>query len=327
MFHILVDPARYTFQRDWPEVVKVADQVARDAVTAAALPHPHLAAFHGVVMDSDGLYPKYLVTEHSDLTLRDFLAQHALSVTDVWVMLRGILSAVAHLHSNALTHQRISLSNVLLFPDAGGSVFTAKLAEFGVAHKVVGIVTKKPLRWTDTQLNASLYLAPELKADVRGVLPFPASADVFSFGVLLAEAVALATRHGVTRQCGTDTTSLTLETLLSGAQDCMARLWPEVLPLALQCVSTSPADRLSGQPLVDAFSGAAPLISIPSLYTVLLHRVDSLEACNAVLQDKVAKLETRMVRSSPAAGCLFLQSCFPVNGTTAVCWVRCAFSG
>jgi hypothetical protein len=166
----------------------IGDENARwrfqqEAATTTSLNHPHIVTVHDVG-EHDGR--RYIVSEIVDGgTLEDWLAaprKHGWRQTVE--LLVGVADAIATAHAAGVLHRDIKPGNILL--DGNGY---AKLADFGIAKLVeqqtaatgVGHATARGV-----VIGTVAYMSPEQASG----LPLDSRSDVFSFGVVLYEALA-----------------------------------------------------------------------------------------------------------------------------------------
>ena len=89
-------------------------------------------------------------------------------------ILRQICVALKHIHGSGIIHRDIKLENVMLSEEGSGC--TAKLADFGLAEKLINGRSAKP-----NKAGTPAYLAPEI---VEGK-PYGSASDMWSLGCLL----------------------------------------------------------------------------------------------------------------------------------------------
>ncbi|MFN7935769.1 MAG: protein kinase [Bryobacteraceae bacterium] len=176
-----------------PVAVKVlSDQLAdpaarrrfqREAQTASSLNHPHIVTVYDVG-ELDGR--QYLVTEFVDGgTLRQWTEQRR-PWRQVVELLIGVADGLATAHAARILHRDIKPENILLT----GSGY-AKLADFGLA-KLAETAAPSATDETITAatrpgaiLGTPAYMSPEQASGA----PVDARSDIFSFGVVLYEAL------------------------------------------------------------------------------------------------------------------------------------------
>jgi len=168
----------------------VADAAARrrfqrEAQTASSLNHPHILTVHDAG-EVNGR--QYLVTELVDGgTLRTWLQERPRSWREVIELLVGVADGLATAHEAGILHRDVKPANILVSRNG-----YAKLADFGLA-KLVDDRSLDPATRTATIdgtragiVGTVAYMSPEQATG--GALD--ARSDVFSFGVVLHEAIA-----------------------------------------------------------------------------------------------------------------------------------------
>ena len=216
----------------------VADPAARrrfqrEAQTASSLNHPHILTVH----DAGELEGRqYLVTELVDGgTLREWPAGRRHAWREIVELLTGVADGLATAHRAGILHRDIKPENILITTSG-----YAKLADFGLAKLHEPAVTAADRAITQTQTRAGFivgtaaYMSPE---QARGG-PLDGRSDVFSFGVVLFEALAGQRPFGGRSD---------VERLLAVIHERAAAL-PAALPLPLRmavakALEKDPADR------------------------------------------------------------------------------------
>ena len=155
----------------------------RQAQMASALNHPHILTVHDV-----GEYAgsEYLVTEYVDGgTLEGWLATEERTSRQIVELLIGVADGLAAAHASNILHRDIKPANILV-----SSTGYAKLADFGLAKPVQDSGNRDGGSAAYTRVGVIIgtlaYMSPE---QVSG-RTLDARSDIFSFGVVLHEALA-----------------------------------------------------------------------------------------------------------------------------------------
>jgi Tol biopolymer transport system component len=170
----------------------LADSHARqrfqqEAETASSLNHPHIVTVHDI---GEHAGQQYLVSELIDGgTLGDWLAAARERPWRQSVeLLIGVADALGAAHAAGIVHRDVKPANILL-----GRNGYAKLADFGLAKLLDNGVPRASSAAgaaapTDVGvvIGTVAYMSPEQAAG----LPLDARTDVFSFGIVLYEALA-----------------------------------------------------------------------------------------------------------------------------------------
>jgi serine/threonine protein kinase/Tol biopolymer transport system component len=168
---------------------KVADSAARrrfqrEAQTASSLNHPHILTVHDAG-EIDGR--QYLVTELVDGgTLRDWTTGARREWRQTIELLTGVADALATAHEAGILHRDIKPENILITKSG-----YAKLADFGLAKLEERAIDQDAADTRTVATRAGViigtvaYMSPEQAAG----RPLDVRSDIFSFGVLLHEAL------------------------------------------------------------------------------------------------------------------------------------------
>jgi Tol biopolymer transport system component len=205
----------------------------REAQTASSLNHPHILTVHDAG-EFEGR--QYLVTEFVDSgTLRDWMREAKRGWRQTIELLVGVADALATAHQAGILHRDIKPENILTTKSG-----YAKLADFGLAKLYEGAASDDAPTVTDLRtgpgviVGTAAYMSPEQALGQA----LDARSDIFSFGVVLYE--ALAGRRPFTGASDLDV----VHAIAHSAPDPL----PEDLPLAMRMVvekalEKDPADR------------------------------------------------------------------------------------
>lgn len=202
--------------------------------------HPNIVQFIGAWFGHSTSSLKYppplLVTELLDLDLRQLCEQTHLQRPTALSIFLDIAYGLCYLHQQAepIVHGDINPTNIFLKSFSGGSIWRAKIGDFGSAN----------LAGTSASLGGGteLYMAPETlpstvpdtTAQFGGIT---AKADVFSYGVLLLEVGTGG------RQLERETYDTSVERLLSK--------WPPLHSLVVLCTDQDPNTRPTASQVID----------------------------------------------------------------------------
>lgn len=168
--------------------MEIADEDAQwrfrqEADTASSLSHPHIVTVHDVG-EHNGR--QYIVSELVDGgTLSDWLAaprRHGWR--QAVELLAGVADAIGAAHAAGVLHRDVKPGNILI--DANGY---AKLADFGIAKLLEQHTAARGIGHATVHgvvIGTVDYMSPEQASGQ----PLDARSDIFSFGVVLYEALA-----------------------------------------------------------------------------------------------------------------------------------------
>ncbi|MBO0979152.1 serine/threonine-protein kinase [Microbacterium sp. SD291] len=225
------------------ESVFGAERVHSETAVLASLHHPSVVTLFDAQLDPGR--PQYLVMEYVEgRTLASALDAGPLGAREVSTLACDLAAALGALHARGVVHRDIKPSNVLLgAPVRRGEPWTAKLADFGIAHVLDDPRVTSP----GMVVGTAAYMAPE--QITRGD-PGPAS-DIYSLGLVLLEALTGAPAFPRT----------------GGVQSALARLSspPEIPPslgprwtlLLTRMTRTDPVERPTAEGVLSAASALA----------------------------------------------------------------------
>jgi serine/threonine protein kinase len=168
---------------------ELADRAARrrfqrEAQTASSLNHPHILTVHDAG-EVEGR--QFLVTELVDGgTLRDWAREAKRGWRQTVELLTGVADGLAAAHDAGILHRDIKPENILITKSG-----YAKLADFGLAKLHEGATPDEGVTMTEMRtrpgviVGTAAYMSPEQAVGQ----PVDARSDIFSFGVVLYEAL------------------------------------------------------------------------------------------------------------------------------------------
>jgi serine/threonine protein kinase len=263
----------------------------REAQTASSLNHPHILTVHDAAEWRDR---QYLVTEYLEGgTLKDWERGGKRTWQQVVDLLVGVADGLATAHAAGILHRDIKPANILLHRSG-----YAKLADFGLAKMAPNVVpgtADRTLTEGPTSpgmvVGTIAYMSPE-QASGR---PLDTRSDVFSFGVVLYEALA-------GRRPFAGATDLeTLQTIVHGTAPSLTDDIPAQLrAVVTKAIEKNPADRYQSMQdmVLDLRRIARQSAESPAQGMPRLHRRSVLIACGAVAAVPLAVLGVRQWRAA-----------------------------
>jgi serine/threonine protein kinase len=152
----------------------------REARMASSLNHPHILTVHDVGKFEER---QYLVTEFVDgPTLRDWCKEKR-TWRQVVDLLTGVADGLAAAHNAGILHRDVKPANILISKNG-----YAKLADFGLAKMTAPEQSSRSEEHTRTGVIMGTlgYMSPEQATGS----PLDPRSDIFSFGVVMYEALA-----------------------------------------------------------------------------------------------------------------------------------------
>ncbi len=164
---------------------EIVARFEREAVAAANVVHPGIAAGTDFGRDEDGCF--FLVLEYvKGRSLRKLIEEGNVSPPRALAIARQVLQAVSAAHAKGVVHRDLKPENVMLAEKAGQDGDVIKVLDFGIAKVDPATVGGSALTRAGTIYGTPAYMAPEqgLGEDVDH------RADLYAVGVLIFELVA-----------------------------------------------------------------------------------------------------------------------------------------
>ncbi|XP_017048042.1 lymphokine-activated killer T-cell-originated protein kinase isoform X2 [Drosophila ficusphila] len=170
------------------------ERIVHEAEILRKLQHPNIVGFRGVITNEEGL--NTLALEMCTTSLGSILEERhdedlgPLQAKHTYKMIMDVALALDFLHTEArLLHGDLKSFNILV----KGEFEICKLCDFGVSLPLdeqgeINFVKNPELRYVGT----SLWCAPEVMDDVDII---DSKADIFSFGLVIYETLALVPPH------------------------------------------------------------------------------------------------------------------------------------
>jgi eukaryotic-like serine/threonine-protein kinase len=171
---------------DLTQVPEVVTRFEREAMAAANIEHPNVAAATDFGKLPDGSV--FLVLEFVQGTnLRDEIGKGAMSVERALNIGRQIAGALAAAHALEIVHRDLKPENVMLIEKGGESDFV-KVLDFGIARVPMGESAQTPGQLTKAGVvfGTPEYMSPEQALGQR----VDGRADLYALGVILYELIS-----------------------------------------------------------------------------------------------------------------------------------------
>lgn len=181
----------------------------RETITLLKGKHPNIINVREIVFGNK-LDQIYIVMDYMDRDLKSLMRDmnRPFKIEEVKLLMKQLLSAIAHLHDNWIIHRDLKTSNLLIHKGI------LKVCDFGLAREF-----GSPLRQFTDNVVTLWYRAPELLLKLPG--PYSTPIDVWSIGCIFGE---ILTRKPIFRgQTEIEQIRLIFETL--GAPN--DELWPD----------------------------------------------------------------------------------------------------
>ncbi|MEB2310577.1 MAG: serine/threonine-protein kinase [Sorangiineae bacterium] len=172
--------------RELTSVPEVVARFEREAMAAANIDHPNVAAATDVGKLPDGAV--YLVLEYvQGVNLRDELAKGPMPAPRALHIARQIAAALASAHALDIVHRDLKPENVMLVEKGSDRDFV-KVLDFGIAKVPLGAAgadgdARRPITKVGMVFGTPEYMAPEQALGQ----PVDGRADLYSLGIILYE--------------------------------------------------------------------------------------------------------------------------------------------
>ena len=175
-----------------PELTRVREVIERferEAMAAAHIDHPNVAAATDFVKGDDGNY--FLVLEYVEgASLREANAKGPMEIKRAMHIATQITSALARAHGLGIVHRDLKPENVILAPRDGDPDFV-KVLDFGIAKVPMGEVQSDGAPGASLTQAGMVYGTPEYMSPEQALgQPVDGRADLYSVGVMLYEMLA-----------------------------------------------------------------------------------------------------------------------------------------
>ncbi|MDX1388481.1 MAG: serine/threonine-protein kinase, partial [Acidobacteriota bacterium] len=213
----------------------------REARTAAAVTHRHIATIHEVD-EADGVVFIAMELVEGD-TLTDRIGGKALPMRDGLRIAIEIAEALAAAHGGSIIHRDLKPDNVIVGPDGHAKILDSGLAkpQEGAAAPADAAASLQTISADMTRegrvMGTVAYMSPE---QARG-LQVDSRSDLFSFGIVLYEMVT--GKKPFFGTTATDTLTSILRDAPAPPVQANAEIAPELERIIHKCLEKSPDDR------------------------------------------------------------------------------------
>lgn len=152
---------------------EAGNRFRRESALLRRMDHPAIVSVFDDGIDGDAGFFVMELVEGEDLRVR--LERGRMPLEEIRVVFPRILDALSHAHSRGVIHRDLKPANVVQAPDG------AKLVDFGIAQDD----SATRLTGTAAVIGTFAYMSPEQRAGA----PVGPGSDLFSFGVMLYEAL------------------------------------------------------------------------------------------------------------------------------------------
>jgi serine/threonine protein kinase len=237
-----MDVALKLLEREGSSSERDEKAFARELKVGRRVTHPNVCRLHDAGKHDGLAYITMEIVEGE--TLAELLAKGPIPLERALVILDGIASGLAAVHSEGIVHRDLKPANVMIERESGRAILT----DFGFA---ADLEAKQSRRLVGTPS----FWAPE---QARGEKPTPAS-DVFSFGVL---AYRLLTNHEYSFSDADDAIMKVPRGYRAFIETCVAPRPNERYPSANAALTALRNAQRRRSPFVPWIAGAAAALSI-----------------------------------------------------------------
>jgi serine/threonine protein kinase len=236
--------------RELTSVPEVVARFEREAMAAANIDHPNVAAATDFGRLSDGSV--FLVLEFvQGRNLRDQIAEGPMPVERALHITRQIAAGLGAAHALSIVHRDLKPENVMLIEKGGDKDFV-KVLDFGIAKVPIGETTAgadgQPITKVGMVFGTPEYMAPEQALGQ----PVDGRADLYALGVILYEMIS-----GVRPFSSKSPVGILGQQLSKPAPAFAERSPGLVVPPAAEAI----VHKLLAKDLVDRFQAAADVVS------------------------------------------------------------------
>ncbi len=207
------------------------DRFLQEVRIAAKLTHPHILPLHDSG-EADG-FLFYVMPYIEGESLRDRLKREVeLPVPEAARIIREVVDALAHAHSQGVVHRDIKPDNVML------SGRHALVTDFGVAKAISESTGQQQLTTPGVALGTPAYMAPEQAAAAPNI---DHRADLYAVGAMAYEVLA-----GRPPFIGTTAQSVLAAHIAESPEPLTkhrGNVPPDLESVVLRCLEKKPADR------------------------------------------------------------------------------------
>jgi serine/threonine-protein kinase len=169
--HLLADPSS-------------VERFVREARVASRVRHPNVVDLYDVDRDAHGPFLVMEMLEGEPLST--YLQRGQFGVGEMLALISGAMRGAAAAHRKGIVHRDIKPENIFLAREAEEGPVTPKVLDFGISKLLVPDAGEVKLTKTGALFGTPMYMCYE---QLAGATDLDARADVYSFGVILYEAL------------------------------------------------------------------------------------------------------------------------------------------